>query len=176
MQRRDRSWNRLKFWWGGRRHLGFLDEGDRRERLVWESPLQKTIDTILQRRGQRVCVLATGDPMWYGIGATLARQIPLEEMTLIPAPSAFSLACSRLGWPLADVDTLSLCGRPADLLLGYLYPGVRLLLLSGESPNPRHRGSTLDGGGIWRESDDGFRTDGVPGGTFNSGTGRDLGP
>lgn len=121
---------------GGRRHLGFLDEGDRRERLVWESPLQKTIDTILQRRGQRVCVLATGDPMWYGIGATLARQIPLEEMTLIPAPSAFSLACSRLGWPLADVDTLSLCGRPADLLLGYLYPGVRLLLLSGDRQTP----------------------------------------
>ncbi|MGM0455516.1 MAG: precorrin-6y C5,15-methyltransferase (decarboxylating) subunit CbiE [Cyanobacteriota bacterium] len=121
---------------GGRRHLGFLDEGDRREHLVWGSPLQQTIDAILQRRGQRVCVLATGDPMWYGIGATLVRQVPLEEMTLIPAPSAFSLACSRLGWPLADVNTLSLCGRPADLLLGYLYPGVRLLLLSGDRHTP----------------------------------------
>lgn len=121
---------------GGRRHLEFLDKSDRRERLAWGSPLQQTIDSILQRRGQRVCVLATGDPMWYGIGATLARQIPLEEMTILPAPSAFSLACSRLGWPLTDVDTLSLCGRDPALLLGYLYPGVRLLLLSGDRRTP----------------------------------------
>ncbi|MCC5899507.1 MAG: precorrin-6y C5,15-methyltransferase (decarboxylating) subunit CbiE [Phormidium sp. BM_Day4_Bin.17] len=121
---------------GGRRHLGFLDESDRRERLLWGAPLQTTIDAILQRRGQRVCVLATGDPMWYGIGATLARQVPLAEMTILPAPSAFSLACSRLGWSLTEVDTLSLCGRPPALLLGYLYPGVRLLLLSGDRRTP----------------------------------------
>ncbi|KPQ33568.1 MAG: precorrin-6Y C5,15-methyltransferase (decarboxylating) CobL [Phormidium sp. OSCR] len=121
---------------GGRRHLGFLGDHDPRETLAWTSPLQTTLNAIQERRGQRVCVLATGDPMWYGIGATLARQIPLREMTIIPAPSAFSLACSRLGWPLADVETLSLCGRDPALLHRYLYPGLRLLVLSGDRHTP----------------------------------------
>lgn len=121
---------------GGRRHLAVLADNDPRETLAWTSPLQTTLNAIQERRGQRVCVLATGDPMWYGIGATLARQIPLREMTIIPAPSAFSLACSRLGWPLADVETLSLCGRDPALLQGYLYPGLRLLVLSGDRHTP----------------------------------------
>lgn len=121
---------------GGRRHLAVLADNDPRETLAWTSPLQTTLNAIQERRGQRVCVLATGDPMWYGIGATLARQIPLREMTIIPAPSAFSLACSRLGWSLTEVDTLSLCGRDPALLQGYLYPGLRLLVLSGDRHTP----------------------------------------
>ena len=82
---------------GGARHLAMLPTDDTREKLVWASPLQTTVDEILRRRGQSVCVLASGDPMCHGIGVTLSRQIPISEMTVIPAVSAFSLACARLG-------------------------------------------------------------------------------
>ncbi len=61
-------------------------------------------------------VLASGDPLWYGVGAVLARRFPREEMTILPQPSAFSLAAARLGWPLAECATISLHARPLDSL------------------------------------------------------------
>jgi precorrin-6B C5,15-methyltransferase / cobalt-precorrin-6B C5,C15-methyltransferase len=97
---------------GGSRHLAMLPKTDLAEKLVWKSPIAASIVEIINRRGQQVCVLASGDPMCFGIGVTLTKQIPLEEMIIIPAPSAFSLACSRLGWSLTSVEILSLCGRP----------------------------------------------------------------
>lgn len=121
---------------GGERHLAMLPPEDRREKLLWTSPIQDTVNEIIRRRGQAVCVLASGDPMCYGIGVTLTRHIPLEEMTIIPSPSAFSLACSRLGWALHEVETLSLCGRPSALLNGVLYPGAKLLVLSADAQTP----------------------------------------
>lgn len=121
---------------GGERHLAMVPP-DRRERLVWPSPLKALLTNIEQRRGQRVCVLASGDPMCYGIGITLVQRIPLAEMVIVPAPSAFSLACARLGWSRCEVDTLTLHGRPLETLHGYLQPGTKLLLLSHDRHTPR---------------------------------------
>ncbi len=123
---------------GGTRHLAMLSGGDglpaqsayRRETLVWEAPIERTVEEICRRRGSAVCVLASGDPMCHGIGVTLLRRIPLAEVVIVPAPSAFSLACARLGWALADVDTFSLTNRPAAAIASNLYPGAQLLVLS----------------------------------------------
>lgn len=120
---------------GGDRHLAMLPEDDR-ERLVWTSPLRESIEEILQRRGQAVCVLASADPLCYGVGVTLLRHIPIAEMTMLPAPSTFSLACARLGWSLTEVETLSLCNRPPALLHAHLYPNAKLLILSEGKRTP----------------------------------------
>ncbi|MFN6568525.1 precorrin-6y C5,15-methyltransferase (decarboxylating) subunit CbiE [Dendronalium sp. ChiSLP03b] len=121
---------------GGDRHLAMLPADDRREKLTWTSPISASIEEIIQRRGQSICVLASGDPMCYGIGVTLTRHIPVSEITIIPAPSTFSLACARLGWSLTEVETLSLNGRPPSLLQSYIYPGARLLILSEGKDTP----------------------------------------
>lgn len=123
-------------WVGGERHLAMLPDSGAQEKLIWTSPIKTSVDQIIHRRGQSVCVLASGDPMCYGIGVTLLRQIPLGEMTIIPAVSAFSLACARLGWPLAEVELLSLCGRDPALIHAALYPGARLLILSADQQTP----------------------------------------
>lgn len=115
---------------GGSRHLSMLPESDAREKLIWSSPIAISVEEIIQRRGKSVCILASGDPMCFGIGVTLTRRIPISEITIIPAPSAFSLACSRLGWALQEVETLSLAARPISLLHPLIYPGARLLILS----------------------------------------------
>ncbi|MFB8793111.1 MAG: precorrin-6y C5,15-methyltransferase (decarboxylating) subunit CbiE [Microcoleus sp.] len=121
---------------GGARHLAMLPTDDSREKLLWTSPLQATVDEIIRRRGESICVLASGDPMCHGIGVTLSRRIPIAEMTIIPAASAFSLVCARLGWALADVETFSLTNRPiASIALG-LYPGALLLVLSADRHTP----------------------------------------
>jgi precorrin-6B C5,15-methyltransferase / cobalt-precorrin-6B C5,C15-methyltransferase len=120
---------------GGARHLAMVPE-TRAERWQWQNPLARTIAAIAERRGERVAVLATGDPMWYGIGVALARQFPAAEMTILPQPSAFSLAAARLGWPLAECATLTVHGRPLDGLRLRLAPNRRLLILSADGGTP----------------------------------------
>ncbi len=135
---------------GGARHLGMVpDRGA--ERISWERPLQRTIEAIEARRGRRVTVLASGDPMWYGVGATLTRCFPGEQITVIPQPSAFSLAAARLGWPLCDCATITLHGRPLDTVRLHLAPGRRILILSEDGATPREVASLLTGLG-WGQS------------------------
>ena len=124
---------------GGERHLAMLPElpDDQRSRLIWASPIESSIAKILSYRGSSVCVLASGDPMWFGIGTTLVKSIPLLEMTIIPSASTFSLICARLGWSMNEVETLSLCGRPASLLQSYIYPNAKLLILSSGKETPQ---------------------------------------
>ena len=122
---------------GGSRHLAMLPPNDTREKLLWNSPIETTIKEIIKHRMKPVCILASGDPMFYGIGATLTRRIPLAEMTIIPHISAFSFACSRLGWSFSEVETLSLCGRDPNFLNSVLYPGAKLLILSAGKVTPQ---------------------------------------
>ena len=132
---------------GGERHLAMVPADHPAERLTWESPLAETVDAILARRGTRVCVLATGDPMWYGIGVALVSRVPAEERTIIPAPAAFSLACARLGWPLAEVEALTVHGRALDLVRAHIVPGARLLLLANDGDTPAQVAALLDEAG-----------------------------
>ena len=129
---------------GGVRHLGMVTEG-RAERIVWEHPLRVTIDTIAALRGRRVTVLASGDPMWYGIGVTLSCRFAREEITIVPQPSAFSLAAARLGWPLADCVTITLHGRPLDTLRLHLAPQRHILVLSEDGNTPHAIAGLLTG-------------------------------
>ena len=97
---------------------------------AWSSPIDNTLKQIEDWKGRNVIILATGDPMHFGIGATIARRIAPDEMTIIPAPSAFSLAAARLKWPLQDVATLSLHGRPVSTLQPFVHQGANLIVLT----------------------------------------------
>jgi len=121
---------------GGVRHLDLAPD-DGRERLSWpRGALTDLIPQLKERSDRGVCVLATGDPMFYGIGVTLARFIAADEMTVVPAPSAYALACARLGWAMAGVETLTLHGRPPALVQSFIQPGARLLILSDGAETP----------------------------------------
>jgi precorrin-6Y C5,15-methyltransferase (decarboxylating) len=120
---------------GGDRHLAMLAD-DGRPRLTWPRPLTDLMPRIAGHRGSPVCVLATGDPMFFGIGVTLARQFAADEMEIVPSLSAFTLAAARMGWPLADVEQLTLHGRPAALAVPFIQPGARLLILSDGPDTP----------------------------------------
>jgi len=80
---------------GGTRHLALVPEGNE-IRQPWDTPLTDTIARIAEWRGRQVVVLASGDPMCYGVGVTLARHFDRAEMTVLPQPGAFSLAAARL--------------------------------------------------------------------------------
>jgi precorrin-6B C5,15-methyltransferase / cobalt-precorrin-6B C5,C15-methyltransferase len=139
---------------GGKRHLAMLPATDSRTQLVWQSPFRESIDQIISHRGQRVCVLASGDPMCYGVGSGLHQALltqglmPLMEMTILPTPSAFSLACSRLGWTYSETETVSLCGRDLHLIRPLLYPGAKILALSTDRHTPMQLAQILQEGGF----------------------------
>ncbi|MCI3205243.1 MULTISPECIES: precorrin-6y C5,15-methyltransferase (decarboxylating) subunit CbiE [Pandoraea] len=119
---------------GAARHLSMLPPRLRARREPWPRPFD--VEPLLAWRGRRVCVLASGDPMLFGVGATLARRLPSSEMHVIGAPSSLSLAAARLGWALQDVPTVSLVGRPLATLNAHLRDGARLLVLSRDGASP----------------------------------------
>jgi len=121
---------------GARRHLALAASLIRGAARPWPSPFDGAADEVLQHRGHQVCVLASGDPFHFGVGAVLVRRIDAREMNVIPAPSAFSLAAARLGWSLPHTALLSVHGRTLDLVRPHLQPGARILALTSDGESP----------------------------------------
>jgi precorrin-6Y C5,15-methyltransferase (decarboxylating) len=101
--------------------------------LAWQAGFDTMLNQLQAHRGTPTVILASGDPMWFGIGATLAKHLGPGEFTVYPVPSAFQLAAARLRWPLQHVATLSLHGRPVELLHPHLQPGNRILALTSDA-------------------------------------------
>ncbi|MGF6757053.1 precorrin-6y C5,15-methyltransferase (decarboxylating) subunit CbiE [Paraburkholderia sp. GAS42] len=122
--------------YGGERHLAMLPPRLRARREPWPRPFD--LAPVLAHRGPNasICVLASGDPMLFGVGATLARQVSADEMRVLPAPSSLSLAAARLGWPLQDLAMVSLVGRPLATLNAHLHRDTRLFVLSSDGRTP----------------------------------------
>jgi precorrin-6Y C5,15-methyltransferase (decarboxylating) len=120
---------------GGKRHLAMISAGPS-ERIEWASPIATTVDRIAQLKGRRVVVLASGDPMSFGIGATLSRRFGPEDVRVLPVPGAIALACARRLWPEDTVTPVSLCGRPVEALALHLHPGARLVVLTADGTTP----------------------------------------
>ena len=133
---------------GGARHLELADAAIRGERHAWLSPFERSVEAVFSARGRPVVVLASGDPFFYGVGVTLSRRVPRAEMRVFPAPSAFSLAASRMGWALQDIVCVSLHGRPLDLIRPHLHPGSRILALTSDSDGPAALAALLSDSGF----------------------------
>jgi precorrin-6Y C5,15-methyltransferase (decarboxylating) len=119
---------------GSPRQLALLPRCVVGERLLWPTPF--SLAPVLAQRGEPVCVLASGDPMFFGVGASLARQVPASEMRVLSMPSSCALAAARLGWPLQDVQVVSVVARPLAALNAHLHSGARLLVLSNDGDSP----------------------------------------
>ncbi|MFC7384637.1 precorrin-6y C5,15-methyltransferase (decarboxylating) subunit CbiE [Sphaerisporangium rhizosphaerae] len=108
------------------------------ERVAWPSPMLPAVPGVLSRHaGRKVCVLASGDPMFHGVGTTLVRLLGAGRVRVLPHPSSVSLACARMGWPVEDTGVVSLVGRPVESLNRSLWPGGRVLVLSADGATPR---------------------------------------
>lgn len=122
---------------GSARQLSLVPDEVSAERISWPSPLLPALADLLDAHsGARICVLASGDPMFYGIGVTLAKLFGPAALHVIPQPSSASLACARLGWPLAEVPVVSMVGRAPANLLPELTDGRRVLVLSADAGTP----------------------------------------
>jgi precorrin-6Y C5,15-methyltransferase (decarboxylating) len=122
---------------GSARQLELLPAEVTAERIAWPSPLLPALPGLLEaHRGRRMCVLASGDPMFHGIGATLVRLLGADRVRVLPHLSSASLAAARLGWPLATTEVVSLVTAPAASLRRLLNPGRRILVLARDAGTP----------------------------------------
>lgn len=131
---------------GGARHLAMIPAGAA-ERQDWPSPFAAARSLLEPHLDRRVVVLASGEPLWFGVAATLIGWFGPELVEVVPHPGAFSLAAARLKWPLQDCLCLTVHGRPLDSLSLHLAPGRRLLVLSEDRTTPAKAAALLAGRG-----------------------------
>ena len=120
---------------GGQRHHA-LAQDIGAQRINWPKPFDSLIDTLIKLRGQRVVVLASGDPLWYSVGAKIGSGINPNEIVYHPQVGAFQLAAARLGWSMADLETLTVHGRPVEQMIAFIQPDQRLLILTTGAETP----------------------------------------
>jgi precorrin-6Y C5,15-methyltransferase (decarboxylating) len=116
---------------GGERQLELVAGRTRAERRPWPADLRTLVDELpaLDGDGRTIVVLAAGDPLLHGVGATIVRRLGAERVRVIPTVSSFSLACAHLRWPLAEVELVSATGRVAEVVAPALVPGRRIVVL-----------------------------------------------
>jgi precorrin-6Y C5,15-methyltransferase (decarboxylating) len=118
---------------GGMRHAGLPPVA---RRVDWPEDFADLVALLRAEQGRRVVVLVAGDPLWYSIGARIGRAIPPAEIVYHPQISAFQLAAARMGWSLADVETLTVHGRPVEQMIAFIQPDQRLLILATGADTP----------------------------------------
>lgn len=130
--------------------------------------------------GDRVCVLAAGDPGFFGIVRVLAARLASPGLDVHPSPSSISLAFARAGLPWDDAVITSCHGRPLDDAVQCVVsaPKVAVLVSPDSPPEAVGRGALAAGCGprdVWVGSHLGeddetvVRTDlaGLAAGTFD---------
>ncbi|MER5422672.1 precorrin-6y C5,15-methyltransferase (decarboxylating) subunit CbiE [Streptosporangium roseum] len=121
---------------GSARQLALVPEPTA-ERVAWPSPMLPALPALIaSHRGRRVCVLASGDPMFHGIGTTLVRLLGTDRVRVLPHPSSASLACARLGWAVDRVEVVSVVTRPVESVHAAVHEGRRVLVLSADGRTP----------------------------------------
>jgi len=122
--------------YGGTRHIAMLPGSNTATQNKWITPFEANLPLIEDCLDQNPVVLASGDPMYFGVGNTLIKYFGPEPIYAIPSPSSISLAASRLGWPLAECDVITLHGRDPETLRAHLRPHGKLIALSADGSTP----------------------------------------
>lgn len=106
---------------GGERHLAFFPD-HRAEKILVKSNLAEIADRARTESdaGRRVVVLASGDPLFYGIGSYLIGKLGRDRVEIIPHVSAMQLAFARAGFSWQDAALVSVHGKPVK----NLFPAV----------------------------------------------------
>lgn len=93
-------------------------------------------DLAAQARAAGEVFVASGDPLFYGIGASLVRILGAEGVEVIPAVSSVALAAARLGWPLADTETINILTRPVSDIMPLATVRSRFFVLCPDARTP----------------------------------------
>lgn len=132
--------------YGSARQLDLLDDTVVAPRQEWPSPMMPAVEQLLadgdddgdtddgdEAEGADIHVVASGDPLLHGIGATLIRLYGPHRVRVLPQVSSVTLACARMGWPSHDTEVISLVNAPVPAAVRR---GGRAVVLSRDATTP----------------------------------------
>ncbi len=134
---------------GGARHLAFFPDHPAR-RIAIRSDMATLVETLRaeQAAGRRIVVLASGDPLLYGIGSTLRRFFPADALHIYPNVSAVQLAWARVVEPWHDAGIVSVHGRMLAPMIGAARQHMRLAVLTDGDHTPAAIATALLAAGL----------------------------
>lgn len=132
---------------GGERHLAFFPQF-RGERVAIKGGLDAVLDRVVELSAERdVCVLASGDPLFFGVGARVVQRVGADHVEAIPAPSSVQWAFARAGMAWDDAEVVSVHGRGAVGFVARVRRASKVAVLTdAESSPPRLAARLLEYG------------------------------
>ncbi len=120
---------------GGKRHLAFFPDWPGETVTIGAAPEQVAhyLNTIYLHK--KTVVLASGDPLFYGIGRLLIKFLPTDALCFLPHVSSIQLAFARLKTSWHDAQIVSLHGRPLRALLPALHQRAAKIALFTDGVN-----------------------------------------
>ncbi|MFH5186125.1 precorrin-6y C5,15-methyltransferase (decarboxylating) subunit CbiE [Paenibacillus sp. TAB 01] len=119
---------------GGERQLAFFPEY-RGEKRVIKGGLAELVSGLRTEReqGRSIVILASGDPLFYGIGGYLASKLDVD---IYPSMSSVQLAFARMGESWQDAYVTSVHGRSLKGLAQRIDGKRKVALLTDERNHP----------------------------------------
>ncbi len=100
------------------------------QRHLWPQPFSAFYNEIQNFKSRPTVLLATGDPMNFGVARKIFELIPRDEIVVVPHLSAFTLAAAHMGWSIPDCDCFTIHGRPVANVEAFIQPDAKLLILT----------------------------------------------
>ena len=119
---------------GAERHLEDIPKNISKK--SWSKNIRNDLKKIKKIKNKKICILATGDPLFYGVGNLVMEFFSTDEVDILPSPSILSLCCAKIGQNIKDVDVVSLHGRDFNSIIRYLQPNGKLFVLSHDKNTP----------------------------------------
>jgi precorrin-6Y C5,15-methyltransferase (decarboxylating) len=134
---------------GAARLLNVLPADVTGKRVELAGALGETLELVAERQalGERVCLLASGDPGFFGIVRVASARFGPEALEIHPAPSSVSVAFARSGLHWDDATVVSAHGRPLAAAVEAVLPQPKVAVLTSPDQPPEALGrALLDGG------------------------------
>jgi len=115
------------------------------KRVELPGPLAETLELAAERRalGERVCLLASGDPGFFGIVRVAAARFGAGSLEIHPAPSSVAAAFARAGAHWDDAVVVSAHGRPLAAAVEAVLPHPKVAVLTAPDQPPEALGGAL---------------------------------
>ncbi|MBL8019498.1 MAG: precorrin-6y C5,15-methyltransferase (decarboxylating) subunit CbiE [Leptospirales bacterium] len=121
---------------GGERHLGFFPDFQG-TKISLKTEISKALKEAAELANENnVCVLASGDPLFYGVGALLVKLVGAEHVRILPHPTSLQVAFARAAWRWDDANWISLHGKSRNNFLTRLKRIAKLGVLTDPENNP----------------------------------------
>ncbi len=128
---------------GGERHLAFFPQFPG-ERIVFKDGLARALDRVAEAADENnICILASGDPMFFGVGAAVIKRLGAEHVEILPHPSSMQWAFARAGMKWDDAVLISLHGRSREGFLTRLRTCAKVGVLTDPENTPSRLAATM---------------------------------